>query len=132
VRRMAETVAFVVSLILIQSLAIVQSARYLEDFVTWSTSPALMHGVALATGAALGWAAGAVWRALVAPLALMGGAALVFFIVAWSPVWLGESRYDIAVVNELLRQATLVFILGLIPAYVGAIAGFFARELREQ
>jgi hypothetical protein len=127
----SEAVLFLLALIVVHGLAAVQTMRYLEDFVTWSQPPAVMYGSALVVGALLGWVFLGARAVLLSPLAVAMGAAAVFFVVAWSPVWLGGSRHDIAVVNELLRQATLVVLLTLVPMYMGAIGGYFVRQVRE-
>lgn len=122
---------FLLALCAVHGLAAVQSMRYLEDFVTWSQPPGVMYGSALVVGVLIGWAFTSARAVLLSPLAVALGAATVFFVVAWSPVWLGGSRHDIAVVNELLRQATLVALLTLVPVYAGAIGGYFVRQVRE-
>lgn len=130
-RSWAEATLFVLALVAVQGLAAVQSMRYLDDFVTWSQPPGVMYGTALVVGVLLGWAFAGVRAVLLAPLGVAFGAAAVFFVVAWSPVWLGDSRHDISVVNELLRQATLVVVLTLVSIYGGAIGGYFVRQVRE-
>jgi hypothetical protein len=129
-RTVAEAGLFLLALTVAQALAAVQSMRYLQDFVTWSQPPGVMYASALVVGGLLGWAFISARTVLLAPLAVALGAAAIFFFVAYSPVWLGGSRHEIAVVNELLRQSTLVALLTLVPIYAGAIGGFFVRQVR--
>ena len=84
--------------------------------------------MAAGCGAVAGWAIPTVRAVLILPPLVVLTGALVFFLVAYSPVWLGSSRHDIAVVNELLRQMLLILLLGGVACYFGAIAGLVAAE----
>lgn len=130
-RARLEPTLFVAALAIILGLAAVQTMGYLDDFVTYSQPPGALYGTALVAGALLGWACRSARAMLLLPLAVIIGAATIFFGVAWSPVWLGDSRHEIAVLNEVLRQSMLVAVLVLAPLYMGAIGGFIARQVRE-
>jgi hypothetical protein len=118
-------------LIAVQGLATVQSVNYLRDFISYPQGTGLMYLSALVIGGILGWITLSVRGLLLLPLAIVVGAAGVFCVVAYSPVWAGNSRHSMAVVNELLRQATLIVILSMVPLYASAFIGFFARQVRE-
>lgn len=120
--------AFVLALALIQGLAIVQSVTYLEAYVSYSDIPGILYIVALLTGLAIGWTVQEMRLLAIVPLVVVIGGALIFFVVAYSPVWLGDSPHDPAIVNELIRQSMLVSILSIIPTYLGALGGMFLAE----
>jgi hypothetical protein len=122
---------FLAALIALQGLATVQSINYLRDFISYPQGNGLMYLSAFVIGGLLGWITLRVRALLLLPLVIASGAAGVFCIVAYSPVWAGDSRHSMAVVNELLRQATLIVILSLVPLYTSAFIGFFARQVRE-
>lgn len=130
-RRSLTIAAFLLSLSAIQGLAIVQSTRYLQDFVTYSGIPGLLYITAFLVGAAIGWAVREMRLLLVVPLAVLAGATLVFAAVAYSPVWLGDSPHSVAVINELTRQAVLIMFLSAAPLYLGAFGGMLLREARS-
>jgi hypothetical protein len=128
---LARGALLVVALGVIFGLAAVQSLRYLHDFITYPTSPAVMYLVAAGCGVVAGWAIPTLRGVLILPPLVVLIGALVFFLVAYSPVWLGGSRHDVAVVNELLRQMLLILLLGSVACYFGAIAGLVAAEARQ-
>jgi hypothetical protein len=118
-------------LIAVQGLATVQSVNYLRDFISYPQGSGLMYLSAFVIGGVLGWVTTSVRGLLLLPVVIVLGAAAVFMVVAYSPVWAGNSRHSVAVVNELLRQATLIVVLSLVPLYTSAFIGFFARQVRE-
>lgn len=116
----------VVALGVIFGLALVQSALYLHDFITYPTGSAVMYLVALGCGAVAGWAVPTVRAALLLPPAIVLEGALLFFAVAYSPVWFGGVPGDVTVVNDLLRQVILLAVVSAFACYLGAFAGLIA------
>lgn len=128
IRRLIAALVYMLSLIAVLGLAMVQSAKYLEDFVSYSGRPALMYFCAFLAGVLLGLVTTRFGLLLVTPFIVVAGAAIVFFAVAYSPVWAGAARGSVALVNELTRQALTLLFLNLLPAYFGAlIAGLVAQ-----
>ncbi|HEX5502524.1 MAG TPA: hypothetical protein VFW96_07860 [Thermomicrobiales bacterium] len=121
-----RVVILVAALGVICGLGVVQSASYLHDFIGHPTGPAVMYLVTLGCGAVAGWAVPTARAALLLPLAIVLEGGLVFFAVAYSPVWFGGVPGDVAVVNDLTRQVILLVAINAFACYLGAIAGLIA------
>jgi hypothetical protein len=123
---LGRAAVLVVALGVIFGLAVVQSAVYLHDFVSHPTGSAVMYLVALGCGAVAGWAVPTARAALLLPAAIMLEGALLFFAVAYSPVWFGGIPGDVAVANDLFRQTVLIVVFNAVACYLGAFAGLIA------
>lgn len=115
-----------VALGVIFGLAVVQSALYLHDFISHPTGSAVMYLAALGCGAVAGWAVPTVRAALLLPAAIVLEGALIFFAVAYSPVWFGGVPGDVAVFNDVLRQTILLAVVSAFACYLGSFAGLIA------
>ena len=131
IRGLLGTIAYIAGLSLLMGLAIVQSATYLHNYVTHSGSPVVMYGSALLVGLALGLVTERFSLLLFTPLIVILAGALIFFVVAYSPVWTGSAMGNVTIVNDLTRQVILVVVVNLIPAYFGAFVGGFIAQTRQ-
>lgn len=131
IRRWAGGLIYTVGLIAILGVATVQSSKYLHDFVTYPSSSAVMFGAAFLCGLAAGVVSTNIRVLLVLPLLIVLGGGLVFFAVAYSPVWAGVSESSVAIINDLTRQVIILIILNMVPTYFGAIVGGFLGPLRQ-
>jgi len=130
-RAVVPAIAYMLGLSMLMGLAIVQSTSYLHNYVTHSGSPVAMYGVALVVGLALGLVTERLSLLLITPLIVVLDGALIFFVVAYSPIWTGHALGNVSIVNDLTRQVILVVFVNLIPAYFGAFVGGFITQTRQ-
>jgi hypothetical protein len=131
IRGVLKTIGYFVGLSLLMGLAIVQSSSYLQNYVTHSGSPVAMYGMALLVGLALGLVTERFSLLLFTPIIVILVGALIFFVVAYSPVWTGNALGNVSIVNDLTRQVILVVFINLIPAYFGAFTGGLITQMRQ-
>ncbi len=114
------------ALTVMHGAAIVWSSRALERYITPHQSTLLFVGSAFAGAALLGLTVRrGVVLSILTVLLCLGGAA-IYGATIYSPAWEGIVARVVSFQNYATQQALFIFIWSLLPAALGAFAGFMA------